>query len=279
MSNPSLGIPVVALALIFSSLAPRASNAQDSGSAQDPASSRAAVIEQSQAEKAADLHPFTPTRMEAFIENVEQAMLNDSLRIHPYFESAYAGGGFTIGLGYRRHVSAYNLVDIRGSFTVKGYKRVEGAFMAPRLFDRRGSLALVGGWRDATRVGFYGIGINTSADDRANYRFTQPYGSASLDLWPTRRLLLLHGGVELSRWDIKTGEGDEPSVDTIYTPETTLLVKEARQRGCHVLTGVDMFVRQAALQFWLFTGREPPLELMRKVVRRVLSPVALRDEE
>jgi 3-dehydroquinate dehydratase/shikimate dehydrogenase len=67
--------------------------------------------------------------------------------------------------------------------------------------------------------------------------------------------------------------------ETIYTPETTLLVKEARARGCIVLTGVDMFVRQAALQFKLFTGREPPLTLMHSVVRRALSPVAIRDEE
>jgi 3-dehydroquinate dehydratase/shikimate dehydrogenase len=67
--------------------------------------------------------------------------------------------------------------------------------------------------------------------------------------------------------------------DTIYTPETTLLVKEARARGCHVLTGVDMFVRQAALQFELFTGQQPPMELMLKLVKRALSPVALRDDE
>ena len=67
-------------------------------------------------------------------------------------------------------------------------------------------------------------------------------------------------------------------MDCIYTPEQTLLVKEARNRGCHILTGVDMFVRQAALQFQLFTGKEAPLEVMRKVVRKALSPLNLRDE-
>src|SRR5262249_54905700 len=67
--------------------------------------------------------------------------------------------------------------------------------------------------------------------------------------------------------------------DTVYTPETTLLIREARSRGCHVLTGVDMFVRQAALQFQLFTGQEAPVELMRSVVKRALSPVVVRDEE
>ena len=67
--------------------------------------------------------------------------------------------------------------------------------------------------------------------------------------------------------------------DTIYTPETTMLVREARARGCHVLTGVDMFVRQAGLQFKLFTGQDPPLETMTTLVRRALSPVHATEEE
>jgi 3-dehydroquinate dehydratase/shikimate dehydrogenase len=67
--------------------------------------------------------------------------------------------------------------------------------------------------------------------------------------------------------------------DTVYTPETTLLVKEARSRSCAVVTGVELFVRQAALQFRLFTGKEPPLEAMRTAVKRALSPVVLRAEE
>jgi 3-dehydroquinate dehydratase/shikimate dehydrogenase len=65
--------------------------------------------------------------------------------------------------------------------------------------------------------------------------------------------------------------------EVVYTPETTLLVKEARARGCHVITGVDLFVRQAAKQFELFTGKPAPLELMQQTIRRILSPVAIRD--
>jgi 3-dehydroquinate dehydratase/shikimate dehydrogenase len=67
--------------------------------------------------------------------------------------------------------------------------------------------------------------------------------------------------------------------DTIYTPETTLLIREARERGCYLLTGVEMFVRQAAMQFHLFTGAEPPIDLMRRLLKRALSPVAIRDDE
>lgn len=61
--------------------------------------------------------------------------------------------------------------------------------------------------------------------------------------------------------------------DTIYTPETTLLIREARSRGCETVTGVDMFVRQAARQIELFVGRTPDLAVMRQVMRKALSPL------
>jgi 3-dehydroquinate dehydratase/shikimate dehydrogenase len=67
-------------------------------------------------------------------------------------------------------------------------------------------------------------------------------------------------------------------IDAVYTPETTLLIREARARGCQTVTGVDLFVRQAALQFRQFTGKDAPVDLMFEVVRRALSPVTLPEE-
>ncbi|MBX9623520.1 MAG: shikimate dehydrogenase [Gemmataceae bacterium] len=61
--------------------------------------------------------------------------------------------------------------------------------------------------------------------------------------------------------------------DTIYNPETTLLIREAKSRGCDTITGVEMFVRQAAAQVELFTGQSPDLALMRSIVRKALSPL------
>lgn len=61
--------------------------------------------------------------------------------------------------------------------------------------------------------------------------------------------------------------------DTVYNPESTLLVKEAKSHGCQVVTGVEMFVRQAALQYLLFTGNEAPMETMRATLKRVTGPV------
>lgn len=59
--------------------------------------------------------------------------------------------------------------------------------------------------------------------------------------------------------------------DAVYNPENTLLVKDARERNCTVVTGVEMFVRQACLQFQHFTGREGPAQLMRDVIKRATS--------
>lgn len=59
--------------------------------------------------------------------------------------------------------------------------------------------------------------------------------------------------------------------DAVYNPENTLLIKDARSRNCRVITGVDMFVRQACLQFKLFTGQNGPAELMRDVIKRATA--------
>ena len=139
-------------------------------------STRAAQIGAQQAAKAKALHPPTPSRAEALVKKVEEQFISGSLNWHPFFENAYAGGGFTLGAGYAKFVSAYSTIDVRGSITFSAYKRLEAEYRAPRLFKRRGLLSVLGGWREATDVGFYGIGTsNTSIDDRANYSFRQPY--------------------------------------------------------------------------------------------------------
>jgi 3-dehydroquinate dehydratase/shikimate dehydrogenase len=59
--------------------------------------------------------------------------------------------------------------------------------------------------------------------------------------------------------------------DAVYNPENTLFVKDARSRNCKVVSGVDMFVRQAAVQFKLFTGLDAPADVMREVLKRAIS--------
>ena len=54
--------------------------------------------------------------------------------------------------------------------------------------------------------------------------------------------------------------------DTIYNPVETRLLKEAKAAGCVTVSGVEMFVRQAAVQFELWTGEQAPTQRFREVV-------------
>lgn len=63
--------------------------------------------------------------------------------------------------------------------------------------------------------------------------------------------------------------------DTIYNPENTLLIKHALKCKAKVITGVDMFVRQAAYQFKLFTGKDASAVAMRKTIKIATNPVKL----
>ncbi len=81
----------------------------------------------------------------------------------------------------------------------------------------------------------------------------------------------MHPKMDETPFDAKWLERSTIVFDTIYNPERTLLVKEAKEFGCTVITGVDMFVRQAAKQFKLFTGKTPPLEDVRYELKRATS--------
>ncbi|MGR3218225.1 MAG: type I 3-dehydroquinate dehydratase, partial [Candidatus Anammoxibacter sp.] len=59
--------------------------------------------------------------------------------------------------------------------------------------------------------------------------------------------------------------------DIIYNPTETKLLKGAKMKGCTVLNGVDMFVKQAALQFGLFTGEKAPTKLMRDTINELIG--------
>lgn len=54
--------------------------------------------------------------------------------------------------------------------------------------------------------------------------------------------------------------------DTIYNPIQTKLLRDAAAAGCVTIPGTEMFVRQGAAQFTLWTGKEAPLDVFRRVL-------------
>jgi len=62
-------------------------------------------------------------------------------------------------------------------------------------------------------------------------------------------------------------------MDVIYNPLKTKLLADAEKQGCKILSGVDMFVHQGAQQLRLWTGKEPPRTLMKKVILERLTKI------
>jgi len=59
--------------------------------------------------------------------------------------------------------------------------------------------------------------------------------------------------------------------DIVYNPLETRLLREAKARGLKTISGVEMFINQAVLQFEQFTGGKAPEETMRRVVMEHLT--------
>jgi len=55
-------------------------------------------------------------------------------------------------------------------------------------------------------------------------------------------------------------------MDMVYEPRETVLLREARARGCRTLEGRSMLVHQGARAFELWTGRPAPTDVMRRAV-------------
>jgi len=62
--------------------------------------------------------------------------------------------------------------------------------------------------------------------------------------------------------------GRKIAYDLIYNPRETRFLADARQQGCVTINGVEMLVAQAARQFELWTGRQPPVEVMRAALEK-----------
>jgi hypothetical protein len=187
-----------------------------------PQDTRDELIAQRQEQKSKDLRHPEPNKVEKLLTRMEEGgwILSPSPRgFYPYFDSVYPGGGLTLGAGYRKYVADYAHVDARGLYSFKNYKLIEGLAGSPNHL--RGRLDFQGrvGWRDATQIGFYGVGRDSKADDRANFRLNETYVEGSITAKPLR-WIHLSGGVSFEDYREKQGKGSEPSIEEEYDAST-----------------------------------------------------------
>ena len=59
--------------------------------------------------------------------------------------------------------------------------------------------------------------------------------------------------------------------DLVYNPRETRLLQQARRSDARAIGGLGMLVRQGALAFEMWTGKEPPVEMMQAACERALK--------
>ena len=209
MVNGYRACGVVVLCAVFSGFS-QPSAAQES---------RAGEIAAKQAEKAQHLQPYQPNVVEKVLLRIEQGRL-DPPPVTFSFDTVYSGGGITGDLIYRRHYADRSSWYARGAYSLLHYKLVEVGTTAHDLGrKRRLTLSSNAGWRDATEVGFWGLGMGTTEDDRANYRFRETYAEGRAD-YRAASWFPVSVGVTYEGYDLLSGKGSAPSIEDVYTPAT-----------------------------------------------------------
>jgi shikimate dehydrogenase len=60
-------------------------------------------------------------------------------------------------------------------------------------------------------------------------------------------------------------------MDIVYEPLQTKLLREAKEKGCLTINGLEMLIRQGVAQFLIWTGKRPEIGQIKKDLRRVLE--------
>ena len=180
--------------------------------------SRAEVIEAEQKAKAADLKPREPGTAERWFTGIRHELLDEPSGLYPFFASVYSGGGFTLGAGYRQFFGDRTHWDLKGLYSIKSYKLIE--LSTDSWGHANGRVDFHGrvGWRDATQVAFYGLGIG-SPDERSNFRMKQTYFGGDVDVRPGG-FTVFDAGLAYEDYSLEEGQGTHPSIEEIFTPDT-----------------------------------------------------------
>ena len=140
--------------------------------------SRTEVLERQRAEKATQLKPYEPKKLEKFVMNAEEGKLRRLIAPHNGFFVEYGysykpvGSGLGFGGGFRHDLFDRRArVELEAGASFKRYQMVRGDFALPRLLDERLEVGVEGIYRRHPQEDFFGHGLASVEDDRVNFLF------------------------------------------------------------------------------------------------------------
>src|SRR5687767_5253267 len=186
-----------------------------------------------QADKATHLHPYTPDALERRLHQVEKALSGDR-PVYAYIGRVFEGGGMAAGPGYRARFGDTGSVDAHAAWSVKNYRGAHAAMTFPSFAAGRVTIGAQAQALEAPEVGFYGLGNDTLATDRAGYA----YSTASVGLFTrvqAARSLAFGGGLD-SMWH--EAESAVPASHAALSAPTSVPVAPAYARS-HLFAELD----------------------------------------
>ena len=152
------------------------------------------------------------------------------------------GSGFVVGALYSKNEFARGILDFQATARVsfRGYQQYGVRLAAPRLLNDRLFLDVTGVYNKLTQVNFYGIGPDTSADSRTNYRNEsfELAGTAGVRPVPWWEF---GAGVGILRNDVGRGTNDDaPTTRALFSPDEVLgLALQPDYRVARVFAKID----------------------------------------
>jgi hypothetical protein len=159
--------------------------------------SRAETLEQQRSDKARDLKPYEPKRLEKLVMDAEEGKLRRLIAPHNGFFAEYGythkpvGSGIAFGGGFRHDLfdrQARIVLEAGASFRAYQMARVD--FSLPRLANQRLELGVEGIYRRHPQEDFYGLGNDSLKADRVSFLYKGPefQGRAVVTLKPWLRI-------------------------------------------------------------------------------------------
>jgi hypothetical protein len=148
--------------------------------------------------------------------------MNEGDGFYPLLGGITSGGGFSYGLGYRRHLFDDRVrFEVSAAQSFKIYREMGGELFLPRLFKSRVIAGTEVYYRRFPQEDFYGIGDGTLEDDRANYRISG-MDYSGMAAWRPRPWL--SAGTRIGWLDFDLGSGTDsqfPSIEELFAPSET----------------------------------------------------------
>jgi shikimate dehydrogenase len=106
--------------------------------------------------------------------------------------------------------------------------------------------------------------VSTSLEAALETKPSLVVNCTSVGMWP-------HAGESAWPDDVPFPHGITV-YDMVYRPERTRLLEQAEAHGGRAIGGLGMLVRQGAASFKIWTGVEPPIDVMFEAAREALKP-------